>query len=236
MAITALWACGAQAFPGGFLGTCDQTAEGDKLLYCGQTVNIMDFAEPHEAEELADAGHGLQPIQSVGVMVFTGFEDGEFDIAKQRIVLVDERESDCETLVHSRLSKALGDSITVGLIGNLFADRRQLILAVGVLDVCQELGPLACQMHPAPEPVAGRPPGGRRDIGLRAHPTAPQHGNVVCIDRVVVGLAPMDGLHGEGMTEHAGNPLLGTEISQPSPRCTDIRHRRRHPRERAPWC
>src|SRR6266850_3508139 len=27
----------------------------------------------------------------------------------------------------------------------------------------------------------------------------------------------MDGLHGEGMTQHEGNPLLSTEISQPVP-------------------
>ena len=27
----------------------------------------------------------------------------------------------------------------------------------------------------------------------------------------------MDGLHGEGMTQHEGNPLLGTEISEPVP-------------------
>jgi hypothetical protein len=79
--------------------------------------------------------------------------------------------------MHSQISKALGDPITVGFIGQLFADRRQIILAVGILDVCQELGPFACQMHPAPEQVAGRPHGGRVDIGLREHPPAQQHGN-----------------------------------------------------------
>jgi hypothetical protein len=93
-----------------------------------------------------------------------------------------------------------------------------MILAVGMLDVCQELGPFAGQMHPAPEQVAGRPHGGRIDIGLREHTTAQQRRNFLGIDRVVFGLAPMDGLHGEGMTQHEGNPLLSTEISQPGPR------------------
>ena len=60
MAITDLCACGAQAFPGGFLGTFDQTAVGDKILYRGKPVDIMDFVEQHEAEDLADAGYGLQ--------------------------------------------------------------------------------------------------------------------------------------------------------------------------------
>ena len=69
-------------------------------------------------------------------MVFSGFEEGEFDIAKQLIVIGDEREIDVDTLVHSRISQALGDPITVGFRGNLFADRRQILLAVGILDVC----------------------------------------------------------------------------------------------------
>jgi len=150
-------------------------------------------------------------------MVFGGLAEGEFDIAKQLIVIGEEREIDFETLVHSRISTALGDPITVGFIGHLFADRRQMILAVGMLDVCQELGPLACQRHPAPEPVAGRPQGGRIDRGRREPPTAQQHGHLVGIARVVFGLAPMDGLHVEGMTEPEGNPLLSTEISQPIP-------------------
>jgi len=60
MASTDLCACGAQAFPGGGLGTFDQTAVGDNILDRGQPVDIMDFVAQHEAEDLADARHGLQ--------------------------------------------------------------------------------------------------------------------------------------------------------------------------------
>ena len=76
----------------------------------------MDFVELHEAEDRADAGHGLQQIERVGVMVFGGLEDGEFDIAEQPIIVIaDEREIDFDTLVHRGISTALGDAITVGL-------------------------------------------------------------------------------------------------------------------------
>ena len=112
-------------------------------------------------------------------MVFGGVEEGEFDIAKPLIVIAAEREIHFDTLVHSRISKAFGDPITVGFVGNLFADRRQIILAVGLLDVCQALGPCACQLHPAPEQVAGRPHGSRIDIGLREHTPAKQRRNVL---------------------------------------------------------
>jgi hypothetical protein len=150
-------------------------------------------------------------------MVCGGVEEGAFDIATPLIVIADEREIDGAPLVHRRISTALGDPRTVGVVGHLLADRRPMILAVGLLDVCQALGPFAGQMHPAPEPVAGRPHGGRIDIGLREPTTAQQRRNFLCIDRVVFGLAPMDGLQVEGMTPHEGHPLLSTEISPPVP-------------------
>jgi hypothetical protein len=180
-------------------------------------VHRLDFVEHHAAEERAKAGHGVQQRQRVGVRVLGGFEEGECDLAKQRLGIVEARELDCEPLGPSRSSKARGAPLTGGFIGHLLAERRQMILAGGLLDVGQALGPLACERPPAPEQVAGRPPGGRIDRGLRAHPTAQPHGKFVGIERVIVGRAPMAGLHGEGMTEHEGHPLLRTEISQPIP-------------------
>jgi hypothetical protein len=155
--IAALGARGAQAFAGGFLGPFDQTALGGKILYPGEAVDIMDFVAQHEAEDVADAGHGLQQIQGVGVMMFGGVDEGAFDVAKQLIVVGDAHEIHCDALVHRRIGKALGDPVTVGLVGDLFTDRRQIILAVDILDVCQEFGPFVGQMHPAPEQVAGGP-------------------------------------------------------------------------------
>jgi hypothetical protein len=38
------------------------------------------------------------------------------------------------------------------------------------------------------------------------------------VDLLVLGFAPMDGFHGEGMAQDKGNPLLGTQVSKPLPR------------------
>ena len=214
---SALWACGSQACPSGCLGTCDQTAIGATSLYRGQAVDRRAFLAPHEAEDRADAGHGWPPLQGVGVMVCTGCEEGEVDLAPPRIVIADAREIDFDTLGHSRLRTALGDSIPVGVGGHFCADHRQMIRAVGMVDVGQALGPLAGQRPPAPAQVAGGPPGSRIDLGLRAPTTAKKGRNVVGIERVVFGLAPREGFHVEGVTQHDGNPLLSTEISQPVP-------------------
>src|SRR5262249_37742161 len=69
---TDLLARGASAFPSGFLGTLHQATIRDKILHAWEAVNVMDFIEQHEAENLADTRHRLQQIQGIGVMVFGG--------------------------------------------------------------------------------------------------------------------------------------------------------------------
>jgi hypothetical protein len=146
-----------------------------------------------------------------------GCEAGEFAIATQRSVIADARASHCDTLVHSRISTALGAPSTVGFGGHRLADRRPRILAVGIVDVGQELGPVACQRHPAPEQGAGRPHGRRRDSGLREPTTAKPRRNVWCIDRVVCGLAPMARRHGEGMPSTQGLPSCAQRAASQVP-------------------
>ena len=47
---------------------------------------------------------------------------------------------------------------------------------------------------------------------------AQRHGDCVGVDLVVVGLAAMDGLHREGMTEDKRDTVFSTEVSKPVPR------------------
>jgi hypothetical protein len=54
------------------------------------------------------------------------------------IVVVDEREVDFDTLVHRWIGKTFGDTITIGHVGDVFTDGRQIILAVGILHVRQQ--------------------------------------------------------------------------------------------------
>jgi hypothetical protein len=58
---------------------------------------------------------------------------------------------------------------------------------------------------------------GRIDVGLREHPAAPHHRHLLRIDVIVCGLAAVEGLHVEGMTQHDGKTRLSSEISQPVP-------------------
>ena len=73
-------------------------------------------------------------------------------------------------------------------------------------------------MRPSPEQVAGRPHGGRIDVGLREHATAEQYGDFLGVNLVVFGLTPMDPLSytGRGPGQKAALPAhTGQRASTP---------------------
>ena len=93
-----------------------------------------------------------------------------------------------------------------------------MILTRGILNVREELRAFAHHMRPPPEHVAGRPHGGRIDVGLREHAAAEQHGDFLGVHRVVCGLTPMDRLHIQGVAQDKRQPCLRTQVGEPVPR------------------
>jgi hypothetical protein len=77
---------------------------------------------------------------------------------------------------------------------------------------------VAQERHPPPEQVPGGAHPGGVDIGLGEHAAAPQDGDLVRIEPSMLGLAPVDGLHGEGVAQHEGKALAGTQVGRPGPR------------------
>ena len=198
-------------------GALDQTTVRGKLLDPGEAVDVIDFVEPHETENLADAGYGLQQLAGVGVRLFGGFDDGEFHVTKPIIIVTDACQIDFKTFLHRWIGKALSNPITVGFIGNLLTNDRQVLLAVGMWHVGQQLGPFMCQMHTASQQVSGCPHLGRIDIGLWAHAATEQDGNLVRVDLVVFGLTTMDRLQVQGMAEDERDAFVSTQVGQPVP-------------------
>src|SRR5467141_4486789 len=135
MGVADFVARGTGAFASRFSCTLDETTVGGKILPPWEALDIMHFVEQHEAEDLADTWDRLQQIQRVGVMVLGGFDDAEFDVAKQSIVVADESEINFNTFLDRRISKTLGDSVTVGFVGDLFANGGQVISPFAVQKV-----------------------------------------------------------------------------------------------------
>jgi hypothetical protein len=101
------------------------------------------------------------------------------------------------------------------VVGDLWADGGEVILAVGVVSMGEEFAAWAGQVHASPQQGAGGAHLGRIDRGLGPHPAAQEPGNCMGVDRVVFGLAAMDGLHVEGMTEDNRDTVWSTGLRPP---------------------
>jgi hypothetical protein len=137
--------------------------------------------------------------------------------AAQRGRVPKQRQVHFHALVHGGSREARSDSSAVGFGGQLCPDLGQVRLPVGILDVRQQLGPFPREIQPTPPQVTGRTHRRRIARGLREHAPAQEHSDLVGIDRVVFGLAPMTGLHGERMPQDKGQLCARAEGSQPVP-------------------
>jgi hypothetical protein len=52
----------------------------NKILDTRELVNVLDLAQNDESQDLADTGHGSQPIEGLDVMLFGGFDDVEIQL------------------------------------------------------------------------------------------------------------------------------------------------------------
>jgi hypothetical protein len=95
------------------------------------------------------------------------------------VVGAEQREVHFNALLDSRAGKAFGHSALVGLIRELLVDLREIVLAVDILNMRQELGPFAQEMHAALEQASGAAHFGGIDLRLRKHAAAEQVGHVV---------------------------------------------------------
>ena len=59
----------------------------------------------------------------------------EFHFAEQFIVVIDERDIDFNALTHTGIGKMLDHAISIRFVGQLLAYLRQIVLAIGILDV-----------------------------------------------------------------------------------------------------
>jgi hypothetical protein len=160
----------------------------------------------------------MQAGEGVGVVGLGGFHDRQSAVGEKTIVGGDQPEIDVDVLVPRGIVKTFGHAVTVGCGGDLFVNLGRIVLAVGILDMAQELRSLAQQVGPASQEVTGGTHLRWIDVGWREHAAAKEGSNLVGIDRVMLGLAAVDGFHREGVPADEGHALRSAEISEPGPR------------------
>ena len=170
--------------------------EDTKFCTRGEASDVMHFLPEHEPEALANAWDGLEPIQGVGIMRLVRRDNGQCQIPEQRIIGPTQSKVDFCALSPGRIRNPSCNPVTGGLIGELRADLGQIVLNNG------RLAGHASTAQPggasdAFAVGAGRAwPACRRDARTPAATCPPQeHRNFWGVDRVVFGLAAMEGFH-----------------------------------------
>src|SRR3990170_4186538 len=141
----------------------------------------------------------------------------ESSSSEQLVVALEQGDVDGNALLHSGIREVLHQSLPVGRAGDPLLEGWQVVWVDRVLDVGEQLTSLANQVKPTPKEISGRPHLSRVDVGLGQHASPQQHRDLLGVDLVALGLAPVDGLHGERVAEHEGDLLLRTEIGEPVP-------------------
>src|SRR5207237_5173612 len=87
----------------------------------------------------------------------------QFDVAEQRVVLIDEGEIDVNHAADAGIGETFGDLefFAVGSISELLAEGGVVVLAVGVLNVGDRFGAFVNQVHAPTQQVAGGTHAGR---------------------------------------------------------------------------
>ena len=209
--------CGPGACARRCFGTRDEAARGDAILHAGKPLESVARLQQDAAQDCPDAGHRLEQIQGVGGVLLRCFDARPLERAQPRRIVPKQRQVHGHALVHGGRREALGAPVAVGCVGQLFPDLGPGRLAVRILEVRQQCRPFPGERPPAPAEVTGGAHVGGRDSGLRQQAPAEPHGNLVGVDRVVFGLAAMDGLHRARVPEDNRDPVLRTQGSEPVP-------------------
>jgi hypothetical protein len=217
MGVADLRARGPGPLPRRLSRALDEAARREKSLDARAAGDILACIAQHPAQERADAGDRTPQVQGLGLRRLGRFADRQFHSAAELGVVAHQGEGACAPLVHGGLGQALGDTVAVRFGGALLPNLRQMILPGGIVEMREPLRTLAPHRRPPPAPGAGRPHGGRRDGGLREPATAEEHGTLLRVDLIIFGLAAMDSLPREGVSEHAGDTFTGTQVGPPIP-------------------
>ena len=188
-----------------------------QLLGTFEPADVVDLVEDHKREDLADAGYGAEPVQGVGVMILRCTEDEVLELPQHHVVVGNESEIDVDVLLHGEITEASRCLASVGWVRELLLENRQVVLAVGILDVGQEFGAFTREVESSSEQVTGSAHLVRVDVCLREHATAQYYGDLVSVDAIVFGFAAVDGFHVEGVAEYEVDSFAAVAIGEPVP-------------------
>ena len=141
--VAELLARSALAFTGGLLGPLHEPPIGDDCLPARAAVDSLHGVEQHEGQALADPGDRAQALEGLRIVGVGGLDERSRQVRAQAVLGGHQRPVDGETLLPRGIGQPLGNASTVGVLGERLPKLGEVGLRVGLLDMGQEVRPLA---------------------------------------------------------------------------------------------
>ena len=130
-----LRASGAKPLPGRCVVALHQSAVREEVLHSRESTDVVDLVEDRQCQDLPDAGHRLQTVIGLGVVLSSSSLEVVLHILDDHVVLFDECEVHLHALARIAFTEGLGDSFAIGLVGDLGFGGGKVVLVMGVLDM-----------------------------------------------------------------------------------------------------
>ena len=117
MPVPHLRATGPEHFAARLLSPLDQPGVRGKFLHTIESADLMNLVEHRQRQHLPDAGHGPQAVKRVGIVLFRGAHEGQFEIVDEGVVPFEQRQVDFSALADAEVRKVVRDPISIRRIG-----------------------------------------------------------------------------------------------------------------------
>jgi len=133
----------------------DEPGVGGELLDGGETADVMDFEENDKRQDLPDTGNASENGNGVLMLASDGAEDLVFDGVDDLVEVVHEGEVELDVLPGGIVREPICETLSIDLAIDSLAERREVVLAAGVLGVDVKLGSVTHEVVAAPKEISG---------------------------------------------------------------------------------
>ena len=156
-------------------------------------------------------------MKRIAIVRFGVAQDFQLDLVEQIVLETNPFQIEGDIGLDTGIGEAFGDTFTIAPIRDLLSDLRKVVLVIRVLDVGQKLRALSHQVHPPSQRISSRAHAFWIDISLGNHSATQKGRALMSVGLVVLGLAAMDRLHVERVSQNEGDPFSSVKIGDPVP-------------------
>jgi hypothetical protein len=151
-------------------GACAQTAGGHKRLHAWETTDSVECIQEPQTQDLPDPGYRLPLVEGRGGVLLGGPDTGALHVVEPLVGVPQQGQVHRDGLLDRRISQPRSESVPGGLVGEVRAAGREVLLVRGLRHGGQPCCPCAPPMHPPSAQVPRRPQRGGLDRRLGSLP------------------------------------------------------------------